>query len=731
MRARSAAWLARTGGRLDTRGLRILFYHRVADDRAELAVSPQRFAEQMDYLASQSYRVVDVVTAADLLDHETLPPRTVGLSFDDGCLDVAEHAMPILARHGFQATVFVPPAVIDGWAWFDGYGRQSDVLDWDIIRELDRDGTLRFEALALTHSNLLALDEHVARHEIEGSKAALEARLERPVEAFAYPSGPIGSRERRLVREAGFRVAVSCEPGFNRPEANRLALRRRQIDAQDSLLDFRAKLGGGHDTPLPFAPLGAAAARTAPPRWKRALKKTAHSLTAPNRVEAAIRALARLGGGVALLAVFLGLGLVLSRSPLPLAALVAVGVGLLSILFLALSRFHAAVALGVLLLPAVRFEPAPTDLVFAVVIAVAFVTGRFAVDRVPLSVTLLVSAFLALNLLASIEAVVPAQAVGFFAITLYLCIFGIWLASYVDSSRRARLLVLAYLGAALGSSLLVLAALLLPIPERDLFLYPGGRGLALFKDPNVFGPFLVPAALIVLEELATPRLLRSRGLVKLAIFLLLSLGVLFSYSRAAWLNFAIGTAVLVLVLLLRRGGATRALKLLVILALATTALAAIVATTGSADFLEERARFQSYDVGRFHGQRLGLAVAEEYPLGIGPGQFEAVLGIAAHSTYVRTVAEQGVPGMLVLLGLMLVTLGFAARNAIMGRSTYGIGSAALLAAWCGLLANSFFIDTLHWRHMWLLAALIWAGAAIPRGTRGESPGRPRSRARAA
>ena len=49
------------------------------------------------------------------------------------------------------------------------------------------------------------------------------------------------------------------------------------------------------------------------------------------------------------------------------------------------------------------------------------------------------------------------------------------------------------------------------------------------------------------------------------------------------------------------------------------------------------------------------------------------------------------------------------RNVALGRDTYGIGSAPLLAAWCGLLANSFVVDTLHWRHLWLLAGLIWAG----------------------
>ena len=409
----------------------------------------------------------------------------------------------------------------------------------------------------------------------------------------------------------------------------------------------------------------------------------------------------------------IGLALLLASYPPPPLFVVGVGVGLLGTLALALARYDAAVAVGFVLLAVVFVEPAPTDVVLAVVIAVAFATGRFVFERVPAPAVLLVGAFLALNLLASVEVVDAGRATVFLSTTIYLCLLAMWVATYVDSSRRARLVVVTYLVAALASTLLVLAALLLPIPGRDIFLYPGGRGLALFKDPNVFGPFLVPAALIVLEELLTPRLLRLRGVVKLVVFVLLCLGVLFSYSRAAWLNLGVGVAVVLLVLALRRGGATRVLKLLVILALAATALAAMVAATDSAEFLEARAGFQSYDVGRFSGQRLGLTVAEEYPFGIGPGQFETVISIAAHSTYVRAVAEVGLLGFVALMLLMLVTLHWAARNAVRGRNPYGIGSAALLAMWAGLLANSFFIDTVHWRHFWVFAGLIWAGQMAP------------------
>jgi O-antigen ligase len=138
---------------------------------------------------------------------------------------------------------------------------------------------------------------------------------------------------------------------------------------------------------------------------------------------------------------------------------------------------------------------------------------------------------------------------------------------------------------------------------------------------------------------------------------------------------------------------------------------ATVAATGSTKFVEQRAHEQQYDTGRFSAQQAGIKLGEDHPFGVGPGQFDVLEPLAAHSLYVRAFAEQGPGGLFVLVALLLATLGFAARNAARGRDTYGIGSAALLGAWCGMLANSVVIDTLHWRHLWLVAALIWAGAS--------------------
>jgi O-antigen ligase len=419
-------------------------------------------------------------------------------------------------------------------------------------------------------------------------------------------------------------------------------------------------------------------------------------------------------GAAALVLLFLAVGVVLGRSPLPIPIVAAFGVGLLGTLALALSRYDAAVALGVLLLAVVRIEPAPSDLVFAVVIAVALVTGRLFLERVPLSVSVLVAGFLALNLLAATVATDGARAVAYFSITLYLGVFALWFSAYVCSVRRTRLVLLAYLvGAALSAAVACLA-LVAPFPGASAFV-DGPRAQGLFKDPNVFGPFLVPAVLILMEETVAPRLLRFRLSTKLLLLSLLTVGVVFSFSRAAWLNLAVGMLVLLVVLALRRGGGRRAMTMLVVSLVAGAALFGVVAATSSATFLTERAGLQDYDVQRFGTQATGLEIAATHPLGIGPGQFEAVSELSAHSTYVRALAEEGVVGALLIFTLMLLTLGFAARNVVVGVDTYGIGSAALLAAWCGLLVNSSFVDTLHWRHLWLVAALIWAGTALRAG----------------
>jgi len=402
----------------------------------------------------------------------------------------------------------------------------------------------------------------------------------------------------------------------------------------------------------------------------------------------------------------------LSRKPPSLALVAGGSVASVVVLALALARYEWAVGLGLALLAVVKFEPAPSDLVFLIVIAISVAVGRFRIDRVPALIAVLLGAYLTLTLLGFSAAVDSGKAIRFSFITVYLVLFALWLASWTTTRRRATIVARTYVFAAVLSAVLGVLAVVAPIPGKTALLeYGHTRAVGLFKDPNVFGAFLVPAALIVIDEALSPKLLKGRRVTKFAMFVILALGVVFSFSRAAWVSLAVGVAVMIVIHAMRRGGGRRAFALLAVVAVAGGAVAVAVAASGSVSFLQQRAHLQAYDSERFGAQQAGLKLVAQYPFGIGPGQFELYTGISAHSMYIRALAELGVLGIVVILALMLGTLVLALRNAVLARETYGIGSAPLLGAWIGLIISGFVVDTLHWRHLWLVAALIWAGAA--------------------
>lgn len=414
-------------------------------------------------------------------------------------------------------------------------------------------------------------------------------------------------------------------------------------------------------------------------------------------------------GWLSLLFLAVVLALALDRASISLAIVVVGGVLAVLATVLVVSRYDLAVIIGFALLAVVIVEPAPSDVLFGLAMAIAAVTGRFGLRRVPRVMVCLVASFIVLNIFSLMDVLSWSAAARFFLITFYLGAFSLWLAAYIDSSQRARWLVCAYLATGVLTAVFGSAALFVHFPGHTALIGDGRRAKALFKDPNVYGPFLIPIALILLEEIIQPRLLRLRRSAMVACFLALVIGVVFSFSRAAWLNLAIGLIVLMGVVVARRLD-RRAISLVLVVLVGGVAVVGAVIGTGSLRFLKERAQLQSYDAHRFAAQARGLKVGLDHPFGVGPGQFDVISPVSSHSLYIRSLSEQGILGLLVIATLVIATAIYGIRNVIAGSDTYGISAAALLGAWCGLVANSFFVDTLHWRHLWLVAALIWAGA---------------------
>ena len=123
-------------------------------------------------------------------------------------------------------------------------------MDWDEAALLVERPLVAAGAHSRAHRMLAKWPEVDVRAEMAGSKAALEQRFGRAVDAFAYPVGDAasaGPREFALARETGFACAVTTRPGMLYAEhAGRLwALPRVSVNGLwQSLGDLESLLSG-------------------------------------------------------------------------------------------------------------------------------------------------------------------------------------------------------------------------------------------------------------------------------------------------------------------------------------------------------------------------------------------------------------------------------------------------------------------------------------------------------
>jgi peptidoglycan/xylan/chitin deacetylase (PgdA/CDA1 family) len=98
-------------------------------------------------------------------------------------------------------------------------------VTWEQARTMDTAG-IEIASHTLTHPILTQVSAEQLRVELNESRARLEARLRRKVESFCYPNGDYNRAVVREVERAGYKAAVTVEPGLNDGRANPLLLKR-------------------------------------------------------------------------------------------------------------------------------------------------------------------------------------------------------------------------------------------------------------------------------------------------------------------------------------------------------------------------------------------------------------------------------------------------------------------------------------------------------------------------
>jgi O-antigen ligase len=366
----------------------------------------------------------------------------------------------------------------------------------------------------------------------------------------------------------------------------------------------------------------------------------------------------------------------------------------------------------------VYFEPAPYDALMIGAMVLLPLAGLVAFTRGLAVFLMLLCGIVAGGYIATTQAGVLGVPITHVTVTLYLALSAVVIAAFVADHPEAhvRLIFSAYLTAALVAAVAALVGYFNVIPPLTDILTEFGRARGTFKDPNVLGAFLVPALLYAFNVVLTARLPRA-SLWAVAMTVLL-LATLLSFSRGAWLNLVVALAAYSFFTFVIAATNRERIKLVLSMVLAGVFAVGVLAAAQSipkvAELLGERASLeQSYDVGpegRFGGQEKAADLVAKHPLGIGALEFGRVHHHEdVHEVYLNMYLNTGWLGGTLYIFLVLATLVLGLKLVIRDRGGDGL-SAVLVAAFAGMALEGAVVDTDHWRHFYLIMAMIWGMA---------------------
>lgn len=215
----------------------ILVYHNLApQSKGRMILGAKGFEEQMRYLKSRGYRVINLKQFIEFVSlKRQLPQKSVLLTFDDGYRSFLQYAQPVLKELGFTATLFV---------YTDYVGAGGNAFSWADLKKLAAEG-FDVQAHSKSHGDMV----RAAGEPANEYDRRLEAELTQPRMLFqknlgfdpnilAYPYGRQDDTVVRRTKERGYIAAFTVRRQGNSSFVDPLRIHRSQIYPEMNMDDF-------------------------------------------------------------------------------------------------------------------------------------------------------------------------------------------------------------------------------------------------------------------------------------------------------------------------------------------------------------------------------------------------------------------------------------------------------------------------------------------------------------
>jgi hypothetical protein len=298
--------------------------------------------------------------------------------------------------------------------------------------------------------------------------------------------------------------------------------------------------------------------------------------------------------------------------------------------------------------------------------------------------------------------------------SLYLYITAVFFSIFFSERtlRRAEVCLKAYAVGAVACSVFGLISYFDFAGMYDKFVTVEGRVNGTFKDPNVYGSYMVLALAYLMHGTILGD--RRRLLLMIPGLAAVCIGVFLSFSRGSW-----GASVFALLVVIGAAYVTsdnpRTRRRIVwmsaiALAIGVIAILALLADDDARKFFLMRASLtQEYDegvTGRFGNQLRSLPMLPNLPFGFGPLRFRLTFDLDPHNSYIGAFANEGWLGGFVWIAMIGMT-SFVGFRLMARPSPYRRLAQIFFPALLATMLQGFQIDIDHWRQVYIMLGAVW------------------------
>jgi hypothetical protein len=358
-------------------------------------------------------------------------------------------------------------------------------------------------------------------------------------------------------------------------------------------------------------------------------------------------------------------------------------------------------------------EPSPYDFMALVAIPLWFIGGfRLHASLIP------ILALYALFVIAGFVALIPywnEQAPVLYQLqSLYLFITAAFFSIFFSERtiQRAELCLKAYAFGAVVCSVFGLLSYFDVAGMYDTFVTVEGRVNGTFKDPNVYGSYMVLAAAYLMHGTILGN--KKRLFLTIPSLAAVCIGVFLSFSRGSWGATLFAMLVVTIAAYVTSDNPRTRRRIVwmsaIALAIGMVAILAVMADDDARKFFLMRATLtQEYDegiTGRFGNQLRSLPMLPNLPFGFGPVRFRLTFDLDPHNSYIGAFANEGWLGGLVWI-MMIASTTFVGFRLMVRLSPYRRLAQIFFPALFAIMLQGFQIDIDHWRQVFIMFGAVW------------------------